>query len=77
VSAELAGKRLQLLKRGECSLGRVAVLWNARDAVMTTSSARSRLRRRSRWTVQPLGVQEAKDIDGAIAAMTRGTALTR
>ena len=35
MSAELAGKRLQLLKEASGSLGRVAVLWNARDAVMT------------------------------------------
>jgi putative ABC transport system substrate-binding protein len=35
MSAELAGKRLQLLKEASGGLGRVAVLWNARDAVMT------------------------------------------
>jgi putative tryptophan/tyrosine transport system substrate-binding protein len=71
MSAELAGKRLQLLKEASGSLGRVAVLWNARDAVMTNifseiQTAAPLLG----MTVQPLGVQEAKDIDGAIAAMT-------
>jgi putative ABC transport system substrate-binding protein len=49
----------------------VAVLWNARDAVMTDiftqiQTAAPMLG----MTVQPLGVQEAKDIDSAIAAMT-------
>jgi putative ABC transport system substrate-binding protein len=71
MSAELAGKRLQLLKEASGSLGRVAVLWNARDAVMTNifseiQTAAPLLG----MTVQPLGVQEAKDIDGAIATMT-------
>jgi putative tryptophan/tyrosine transport system substrate-binding protein len=35
MSAELGGKRLQLLKEASGSLARVAVLWNTRDAVMT------------------------------------------
>jgi putative ABC transport system substrate-binding protein len=35
MNAELAGKQLQLLKEATASLARVAVLWNARDAVMT------------------------------------------
>jgi ABC-type uncharacterized transport system substrate-binding protein len=35
MSAELAGKELELLKEAMGSLGRVAVLWNARDAAMT------------------------------------------
>src|SRR5215471_5538073 len=35
MNPELAGKRLELLKTAMGSLGRVAVLWNARDPVMT------------------------------------------
>jgi putative ABC transport system substrate-binding protein len=71
MSAELGGKRLQLLKEANGGLVRVAVLWNARDAVMTDiftqiQTAAPMLG----MTVQPLGVQEAKDIDSAIAAMT-------
>ena len=71
MSAELAGKRLELLKEAMGSLRRVAVLWNARDAVMTNifseiQTAAPMLR----VTVQPLGVQEAKDIDSALATMT-------
>ena len=71
MSAELAGKRLQLLKEASGSLGRVAVLWNARDAVMTNIFSEIQTAAPVLGvTVQPLGVQEAKDIDGAIAAMT-------
>src|SRR5712691_7557629 len=71
MSAELAGKRLQLLKEASGSLGRVAVLWNARDAVMTNIFREIQTAAPVLGvTVQPLGVQEAKDIDGAIAAMT-------
>ena len=71
MSAELGGKRPQLLKEANGGLVRVAVLWNARDAVMTDiftqiQTAAPMLG----MTVQPLGVQEAKDIDSAIAAMT-------
>jgi putative tryptophan/tyrosine transport system substrate-binding protein len=71
MSAELAGKRLELLKEAMGSLGRVAVLWNARDAFMTNIF--SEIQRAAPMlgvTVQPLGVQEATDIDSAIAAMT-------
>jgi putative tryptophan/tyrosine transport system substrate-binding protein len=66
MSAELAGKRLQLLKEASGSLGRVAVLWNARDAVMTNIFSEIQAAAPVLgMTVQPLGVQEAKDIDGA------------
>jgi putative ABC transport system substrate-binding protein len=71
MSAELAGKRLELLKEAMGSLGRVAVLWNARDAFMTNIF--SEIQRAAPvlgMTVQPLGVQEATDIDSAIATMT-------
>ena len=71
MSAELAGKRLQLLKEASGRLGRVAVLWNARDAVMTNIFSEIQTAAPVLGvTVQPLGVQEAKDIDGATTAMT-------
>jgi putative ABC transport system substrate-binding protein len=70
MSPELAGKRLQLLKEAIGSLGRVAVLWNAGDAAMTdTFRAIQSAAPMLGATLQPLGVQEAKDIDGAMAAM--------
>ena len=72
MSAELAGKRLQLLKEASGSLRRVAVLWNARDAVMTNIFSEIQTAAPVLGvTVQPLAVQEAKDIDSAIATLTQ------
>src|SRR5271169_261232 len=72
MSAELAGKRLQLLKEASGRLGRVAVLWNARDAVMTNIFSEIQTAAPTLgMTVQPLGVQVAEDIDSAIAALTQ------
>ena len=49
----------------------LAVLWNARDAVMTNIFSEIQTAAPVLGvTVQPLGVQEGKDIDDAIAAMT-------
>jgi putative ABC transport system substrate-binding protein len=71
MSAELARKRLQLLKEALGGLGSVAVLWNARDMVMTNIFSEIQTAAPVLGvTVQPFGVQEAKDIDGAIATMT-------
>jgi ABC-type uncharacterized transport system substrate-binding protein len=71
MAMELGGKRLELLRAVIPSFARVAVLWNARDPVMTlTSTEIGRAARALGVTVQPLGVQEAKDIDSAIATMT-------
>jgi putative tryptophan/tyrosine transport system substrate-binding protein len=71
MNPELAGKRLELLKEAIGNLGRVAVLWNARDPVMTNIfSGIQRAAPVLGVTVQPLGVQEAKDIDTAITMMT-------
>ena len=53
------------------SLGHVAVLWNARDAVMANFFSEIQTAAPALGvTVQPLGVQEAEDIDSAIATMT-------
>ena len=71
MSAELAGKRLELLKEVMGRLGRVAVLWNARDAVMTNIFSEIQTAAPALgMTVQALGVQEAADIDSALATMT-------
>jgi putative ABC transport system substrate-binding protein len=71
LATELSGKRLELLREAVPSLSRVAVLWNARDAAMTlTFSGIQAAAPVLGVTVQPLGVQEAKDIDSAIAALT-------
>ncbi len=71
MSAELAGKRLEMLKVAIGGLGHVAVLWNARDAFMTNIFSENQTAAPGLGvTVQPLGVQEANDIDSAIATMT-------
>ena len=70
MSAELAGKQLQLLKEATGSLGRVAVLWNAGDVAMTNIFSEIQTAAPVLGvTVQPLGVQEDKDIDSAIATL--------
>ncbi len=70
LATELSGKRLELLREAIPSVSRVAVLWNARDAAMThTFSGIQAAAPGLGVTVQPLGVQEAEDIDSAIAAM--------
>src|SRR5215467_3194169 len=74
MSAELAGKRLELLKETMGSLGRVAVLWNARDAFMTNIFSEIQTAAPVLGvTVQPLGVHEAQDIDSAIATMIQNS----
>src|SRR5215831_10796183 len=71
MSPELAGKRLELLKEAMGRLGRVAVLWNARDPVMTRTFSQIQTAAPVLGvTMQPLGVQEATEIDSAIATMT-------
>jgi putative ABC transport system substrate-binding protein len=71
MATELSGKRLELLREAVPSLSRVAVMWNARDPVMTLTSTEIQAAARTLGlTVQPLGVYEAKDFDSALAAMT-------
>jgi ABC-type uncharacterized transport system substrate-binding protein len=71
MSVELAGKQLELLKEAMGSLGRVAVLWNARDAAMTNIFSEIQTAAPVLGvTVHPLGVHEATEIDSAIATMT-------
>jgi putative ABC transport system substrate-binding protein len=71
MAMELGSKRLALLREAVPSLARVAVLWNAGSAPMTDifreiQAAAPVLS----VTVQPLGVQEGKEIDSALAALT-------
>ncbi len=72
VAAELAPKRLELLKAAAPALRKVAMLWNADDLGMTlryrsSSSAAAILG----VTVQSLGVREPDDFEDAFAAMDR------
>jgi putative ABC transport system substrate-binding protein len=71
MSAELAGKQLELLHEVMGRLRRVAVLWNARDAAMTNIFREIQTAAPVLGvTVHPLGVHEAPEIDRAIATMT-------
>jgi putative tryptophan/tyrosine transport system substrate-binding protein len=72
VAAELAPKRLELLKAAAPGLKKVAMLWNADDLGMTlryraTAAAAAALG----VTVQSLGVREPDDFNEAFAAMDR------
>jgi putative ABC transport system substrate-binding protein len=71
-ATELSSKRLGLLKEAVPSATRVAVIWNANDRAMTLRYGEvEKAARVLHVTVQPLGVREADDIDGALSTMTR------
>jgi putative ABC transport system substrate-binding protein len=72
LATDLSGKRLELLKEALPTLSRVAVLWNAADRGMTLQYTQMRAAAEALGVaLHPLGVQEAADIDGALAAMTQ------
>jgi putative tryptophan/tyrosine transport system substrate-binding protein len=72
VAAELAPKRLELLKDLVPTLRRVAMLWNASDLGMTMRyQATATTAQALGLAVQTLGVREPDDFDDAFAAMTR------
>jgi putative ABC transport system substrate-binding protein len=72
VSAEVTPKRLDLLKQFAPGLRRVAVLWNADDTAMTMRYQASEAGARALGiSVEPLGVREPEDFDGAFDAMNR------
>jgi putative tryptophan/tyrosine transport system substrate-binding protein len=72
VAAELAPKRLELLKEAAPELQRVAMLWNANDLGMTMRyEASAAAAKQLGITVESLGVREPNDFDDAFAAMER------
>ena len=72
VATELSMKRLQLLQEMAPELHRVAILWNAGDRGMTLRYEAVRdVAPTLGVSVQPLGVREPGDFDGAFAAMDR------
>jgi putative tryptophan/tyrosine transport system substrate-binding protein len=72
VAATLTVKRLEFLKALSPQLKRVAMLWNTDDRAMTlryqASAATAQIQG---IIVQPLGVREPDDFNGAFAAMDR------
>ncbi len=72
MAPELSVKRLDLLKEAAPGIKKVAMLWNADDAGMTTRyRAAEAAARTLDVEVQPLGVREPEDFESAFAAMTR------
>jgi putative tryptophan/tyrosine transport system substrate-binding protein len=70
VAAELAPKRLELLKKAAPQLQRVALLWNAGDLGMTARyEATATAAKTLNISVLPLGVREPNDFGDAFAAM--------
>jgi putative ABC transport system substrate-binding protein len=72
LAAALTIKRLELLKALSPGLKRVAMLWNEDDRAMTLRyQASAETAKIQGIAVQPLGVREPDDFDGAFAAMDR------
>jgi putative tryptophan/tyrosine transport system substrate-binding protein len=70
VAAELAPKRLELLKQTAPKLQRVALLWNAGDLGMSARyEATAAAAKTLNMTVLALGVREPNDFGDAFAAM--------
>ena len=70
MAAELAPKRLQLLKELAPGLRRVAMLWNAGDAGMTLRYRVSEAAAKALGvSVEPLGVTSLADLEPALTAM--------
>ena len=72
VAAELAPKRLELLKQAAPKLQRVALLWNVGDLGMTARyEATAAAAKTLNMSVLALGVREPNDFEDAFAAMER------
>lgn len=72
MSSELSAKRLELLMMAAPALKRVALLWNADDAGMTTRyHAADAVATALGIAIEPEGVREPDDFGGAFAAMDR------
>jgi putative ABC transport system substrate-binding protein len=71
-AAVLSAKRLEILKAVVPAMKRVAVLWNAGDNAMTLRYRQiERAAQTLQLTIEPLGVREPDDFDGALEAMSR------
>ncbi len=71
-SSVLSSKRLELLKEAVPTARRVAVLWNAGDPAMTLRyQTIERAAEVLGVAIEPLGVREPDDFDGALAGMDR------
>ena len=72
IAATLTVKRLEFLKALSPNLKRVAMLWNADDRAMTLRyEASAATAQMQGLVIQPLGVREPDDFNGAFQAMDR------
>jgi len=72
LATDLSGKRLELLKEAIPTLARLALLWNAADLAMTRYYTQTQAAAQALgMALQPLGVCDAADVDGALAVMTQ------
>ncbi len=72
LASTLTVKRIELLKAFSPNLKRIAMLWNADDRAMVLRYEASAATARAQGlVVQPLGVREPDDFNGAFAAMDR------
>jgi putative ABC transport system substrate-binding protein len=72
MASELSVKRLDLLREAVPDTRKAAMIWNADDLGMTTRYRAAAAAAASLGIVlQPLGVREPEDFDGAFAAMLR------
>ena len=68
MSPDMSAKRLQLLKDTVPGVGRVAVLWNGADSVKASDFRETEAAAQALGlTIQSLPVQQATDLDGAVA----------
>jgi putative ABC transport system substrate-binding protein len=75
LSAELSGKRLELLKEAIPGASRVAVLWNPTNRSNVLQLEQSKVAAQVlRMGLQPLEVRGPQDLDGAFQAITRARA---
>jgi putative ABC transport system substrate-binding protein len=75
--AEIAGKRLQLLKEAVPTVARVAILGYSADLVSRYGSYWTETQAAARaldLTLQSVGVQDPKDLEGAFSTMTKARA---
>jgi putative ABC transport system substrate-binding protein len=71
-SSVLSAKRLELLKEVVPKAERIAILWNAEDLAMTLRYQElEKAAQLLRVKLQPVGVREPEDFEGAFTTMTR------
>ena len=72
ISAEIDGKRLELLREVVPSMSHIAVLWNAASPLQVIAERQTQAAARVlQWKVLSLGVRSLKEIEDAFATIVR------